>query len=77
MRQATTRSCIGGMQQLAGHVDRHVLPPPEERADRRRGIGRRDSVADSVERQAARGGGVGVDRDAHREFLLAEYQHLR
>ncbi len=68
---------FGGVHHLAGDVDGDVLPAPEQRADRRRGIGGRDGVADGVERQAARGGRVGVDVDAHGEFLLAEHQHLR
>ena len=35
------------------------------------------AVLTCVERQAARRRGVGIDGDAHGEFLLAEHQHLR
>ena len=65
-----------GVQHLPGGVDRDVLPLPQQCADRRRGIGGRHRGADIVERQSARGGGVGIDGDPHREFLLAEDQHL-
>ena len=68
---------FGRVHHLAGRIDRDVLPAAEQRADRRRGIGRRHRVADVVERQAARRGFVGIDRDAHGEFLLPENEHLR
>ncbi len=61
-----------GLGKLAGSLQRNRLRRPVHGADRRRGVRAGDGQTDVVERQTARGGGLGIGLNADGEFLRAE-----